>query len=187
MTRLINHEKLHCIIANICSHGGSEGEEPGLVADNLVMSRWPTRRRGWLDLLERDRSTNHWIDELGIRTPSTGTHVGSLSGGNQQKVALARLLHHDVDVLLLDEPTRGIDIASKETIYACIEKLAKAGKAILVTSSHLPELLSVCDHIAMMHRGKLGPFPPATQRDDHEMILAATLGDQADDRSAETP
>ena len=157
------------------------------VADNLVMSRWPTRRRGWLDLLERDRSTNHWIDELGIRTPSTGMHVGSLSGGNQQKVALARLLHHDVDVLLLDEPTRGIDIASKETIYACIEKLAEAGKAILVTSSHLPELLSVCDRIAMMHRGKLGPFQPATQRDEHEMILEATLGDQADDRSAEAP
>ena len=149
------------------------------VADNTVMSRWPTRRRGWLDLLGRDRAAERWIDELGIRTPSPESTVGSLSGGNQQKVALARLLHHDVDVLLLDEPTRGIDIASKETIYACIEGLADQGKAILVTSSHLPELLSLCDRIAIMHRGQLGPFRPAADRDEHEMILEATLGDRS--------
>ena len=84
---------------------------------------------------------------------------------------------------MLDEPTRGIDIASKETIYACIEKLAEAGRAILVTSSHLPELLSLCDRIAIMHRGRLGPSQPATQRDEHEMILEATLGDPPSETS----
>ena len=146
------------------------------VADNLVMSRWPRSEHGWLDLDARDRATERWVDELDIRCPSIDASVGQLSGGNQQKVALARLLHHDVDVLLLDEPTRGVDIASKEIIYACIEALAQTGKAILVTSSHLPELLDLCDRVAIMHRGRLGPFQAAEERTEHEMILEATLG-----------
>src|SRR5204863_246744 len=80
-----------------------------------------------------------------------------LSGGNQQKVALARLLHHDVDVLLLDEPTRGIDVASKAQIYALVDDLVSAtkAKAVLLVSSYFPELLGVCDRIAVMSRGRL--------------------------------
>lgn len=100
--------------------------------------------------------------------------MNDLSGGNQQKVALARLLHHDVDCLLLDEPTRGIDIASKADIYRLIDQLATQGKAILLVSSYLPELLGICDRIAVMHRGHLGPAHPADQCTEHSLMLEAT-------------
>ncbi len=84
----------------------------------------------------------------------------TLSGGNQQKVALARLLHQDADVLLLDEPTRGIDVASKAQIYDAIGAAASRGKAVLMVSSYLPELLGICDRVAVMSRGRLGPSRP---------------------------
>jgi ribose transport system ATP-binding protein len=83
-----------------------------------------------------------------------------LSGGNQQKVALARLLCCDAQILLLDEPTRGIDIGSKLEIYRRIAELARAGKAVLMVSSYLPELLGVCDTLAVMRRGRLGAARP---------------------------
>ncbi len=79
--------------------------------------------------------------------------VRALSGGNQQKVALARLLHQDADVLLLDEPTRGVDIGSKAQIYEAIASAAARGKAVLFVSSYLPELFGLCDRIAVMSRG----------------------------------
>ena len=81
------------------------------------------------------------MEKLSLRARSPEQRVAALSGGNQQKTAIARLLHHDVDVLLLDEPTRGIDVASKSQIYALIGDLAAHGKAILLVSSYMPELL----------------------------------------------
>ena len=99
--------------------------------------------------------------------------MASLSGGNQQKVALARLLASDCEVLLLDEPTRGIDVASKAQIYELIGKLAQAGKAILFVSSYLPELLGVCDSIAVMCRGRLGEKAPAGAWTEHGIMTAA--------------
>ena len=140
------------------------------VAENVTLSRlrgivWPARQ---------DRASEQWIDRLGIRCRSPHQPVGGLSGGNQQKVALARLLHHDVDVLLLDEPTRGIDVASKAEIYRLIDELACAGKAVLMVSSYLPELLGVCDRIAVMHRGDLSVARDAAQLDSHQIMLAAT-------------
>jgi ribose transport system ATP-binding protein len=100
--------------------------------------------------------------------------MGDLSGGNQQKVAIARLLHHDVDVLLLDEPTRGIDVGSKAQIYRIIDELACAGKAVLMVSSYLPELLGICDRIAVMCRGRLGPARPVADTSEHQIMLEAT-------------
>ena len=97
----------------------------------------------------------------------------ALSGGNQQKVALARLLYHDVDVLLLDEPTRGIDVASKAQIYELIDALAKSGKAVLLVSSYLPELLGVCDRVAVMTRGRLGPPRPVAELTEHGVLMEA--------------
>jgi ribose transport system ATP-binding protein len=81
--------------------------------------------------------------------------VGDLSGGNQQKVALARLLQHPARVLLLDEPTRGIDVGSKAQIYTLISQLAEEGKAVVLVSSYLPELFGLCDRIAVMRRGEV--------------------------------
>jgi ribose transport system ATP-binding protein len=120
------------------------------------------------------RASARWIDELAIRCGSPDQRVADLSGGNQQKVALARLLHQDADVFLLDEPTRGIDIGSKAQIYALIDALARAGKAILMVSSYLPELLGVCDRIAVMRRGALLPARPAAELREHDLMMEAT-------------
>ena len=92
---------------------------------------------------------------LGVKASGPSQAVGTLSGGNQQKVALARLLHQDADVFLLDEPTRGIDVGSKAEIYRLIGEQAAAGKAVLMVSSYLPELMGLCDRIAVMSRGDL--------------------------------
>jgi ribose transport system ATP-binding protein len=109
-----------------------------------------------------------------------------LSGGNQQKVAVARLLHHDVDLWLLDEPTRGIDVASKAQIYALIDRLVCGADAagmpagggrprgVLLVSSYLPELLGVCDRIAVMARGRLGPARPVSEWSEHSLVMAAS-------------
>jgi ribose transport system ATP-binding protein len=128
-----------------------------------------------------DTVARKWIDSLGIRTRGPEQEVRTLSGGNQQKVAIARLLHEKVDILLLDEPTRGIDVASKSQIYELIDRLAAGDpehgirpRAILLVSSYLPELLGVCDRIAVMHRGTLGPARPAHEWTEHSLLLAAT-------------
>ncbi|MEC8039030.1 MAG: ATP-binding cassette domain-containing protein, partial [Pseudomonadota bacterium] len=100
---------------------------------------------------------------LGVRCRDGDQGVGELSGGNQQKVALARLLHQDAEVLLLDEPTRGVDVGAKVEIYRLLGELAAQGKALLVVSSYFPELLGVCDRIAVMHRGRLGAARSANE------------------------
>ena len=150
------------------------------VADNLTLSRlYPYSRWGWVNLRAVRRTTQDWIGRLAIRARGPDQRAGDLSGGNQQKVALARLLHHDVDVLLLDEPTRGIDVASKAQIYRLIGELAARGKAVLLISSYVPELLGICDRIAVMHRGRLGPARPASQWTEHAIIAAAAGAKEA--------
>ena len=89
-------------------------------------------------------------------------------------MALARLLHQDADVFLLDEPTRGIDVGSKAQIYELVDRLAASGKAVLVVSSYLPELLGICDRIAVMRRGRLGPARPAAELDERAVLMEAT-------------
>jgi ribose transport system ATP-binding protein len=143
------------------------------IADNITLSKPPglfgmLSRRGQREAAER------WISELGIRCAGPSQPASDLSGGNQQKIALARLLHHEVDVFLLDEPTRGIDIGSKAQIYKLIDALACAGKAVLMVSSYLPELLGVCDRIAVMRRGELLPAKPAADLTEPDLMMEAT-------------
>jgi ribose transport system ATP-binding protein len=145
------------------------------IADNLTLSTLD--RLGPAGFIREARMrevTQRWIDTLAIRCRDPEQPVADLSGGNQQKVALGRLLHHDVDVFLLDEPTRGIDVGSKAQIYALIDRLATSGKAVLLVSSYLPELLGVCDRVAVMRRGELGPARPARDLDEHAVLLEAT-------------
>jgi ribose transport system ATP-binding protein len=152
------------------------------IADNMTLSRLDGLGPLRLVLPSRQRNAAMpWIRRIPIKCGSPIQPVSELSGGNQQKVALARLLHADVDVLLLDEPTRGIDVGSKAHIYRVIDELAagdaasgRAPKAVLIVSSYLPELLGVCDDIAVMRRGRLGPVRPVAQWNEHELMLAAT-------------
>jgi ribose transport system ATP-binding protein len=145
------------------------------VSQNLTLSRLdPVARRGWLSLARERRVTSDWIERLGIRCREPGQRVAELSGGNQQKVALARLLYHDVDVLLLDEPTRGIDVRSRAEIHRAIDEGCARGKAVLLVSSHFEELLAICDRIAVMHRGVLGAPRPAGELSEHELVKEAT-------------
>lgn len=147
------------------------------VADNILLSRLASVARwGWINPRALHRTAAGWIQRLDIRARNPRQRVRDLSGGNQQKAALARLLHHGVDVLLLDEPTRGIDVASKAQIYQLIGELAARGKAILVISSYIPELLGICDRIAVMHRGHLGPPRPARDWTEHTLMSVAASG-----------
>jgi ribose transport system ATP-binding protein len=152
------------------------------VADNITLTlRKDSGRFGFLSPSRLNDVARVWSERIGIRSTSPRQQVGALSGGNQQKVALARLLHEDVDILLLDEPTRGIDVASKAQLYEIIDRLAAGDpsrdvppKGILMISSYLPELLGICDRIAIMHRGRLGPAHPAHQCTEHMLMLEAT-------------
>ena len=146
------------------------------VADNVTMTRFSKcSRGGWLRLGEQGKQVESLIERLGIRTRGPAQAVRALSGGNQQKVALARLLYQDADVLLLDEPTRGIDVASKAAVYDIVRECASRGKAILFVSSQIPELLGLCDRIAVMHRGCLSEARPVSEWTP-ELILKAAVG-----------
>lgn len=160
-----------------------EGLAQGLsIAENLTLSRLQGLGPWRLIRPSKQREAcKPWIERMPIKCQSPAQRVSGLSGGNQQKVALARLLHAEVDVLLLDEPTRGIDVGSKAQIYDLIDTLARGNpeegispKAVLVVSSYLPELMGICDRIAVMCRGKLGPARDIGEWDEHHLMLAAT-------------
>ncbi|HKX82824.1 MAG TPA: sugar ABC transporter ATP-binding protein, partial [Pyrinomonadaceae bacterium] len=129
---------------------------PLSLADNITLTRFSSCSKfGWLDLSKQREQTQIQIKEAGIRTQGPTQPVSALSGGNQQKVAIARLIHQEANILLLDEPTRGVDVGSRAKIYETIGKLADSGKAVLMVSSYLPELFGMCDRLAVMSRGRL--------------------------------
>ena len=145
------------------------------IADNITLSRLDGLGPAGFVLPGPQRVVAEgFADKLRIKCRDVLQPVADLSGGNQQKVALARLLHHDVDVLLLDEPTRGIDVRSRAEVYVVIDRLAAAGKAVLVVSSYLPELFGICDRIAVMRRGRLGEARPVGELDPHGVLVEAT-------------
>jgi ribose transport system ATP-binding protein len=148
------------------------------IADNLTLSKLEgLGPAGLISPARKRAAAERWIARLGIRCRDSEQPIADLSGGNQQKVALARLLYHDVDVLLLDEPTRGIDVRSRGDIHALLGDLARAGKAVLVVSSYLPELMTLCDRIAVMRRGRLGPARPTAELDEHALLSEASGAD----------
>jgi ribose transport system ATP-binding protein len=155
------------------------------IADNLTMTRLsPFGVAGILSPARQRAAAARWISELDIKCAGPAQKAGELSGGNQQKIAIARLLHHDVDVLILDEPTRGIDVGSKVQIYKLIDALVAdttggRPRAVLIVSSYLPELLGLCDRIAVMKRGHLGEAVPAGSLTEHDLMMAATVGASA--------
>ena len=147
------------------------------LADNITLSHFsPYSRLGFLRLKKRQKAVWDWVERMKIKARSPKQRTFSLSGGNQQKVALARLLHQRADILLLDEPTKGIDVVSKSQIYEWIGELASQGKAILFISSYFPELLGICDKIAVFHRGELTDVRPSAGWNTQSLMAAVTTG-----------
>ena len=145
---------------------------------NLAVIGRDARLGGVLDRDKARLRADEAFSALGIRAPNPGVTVGGLSGGNQQKVLLSRLLATAPKVLILDEPTRGVDVGAKSEIYSIIDNLAKSGTAILVISSDLPEILGICDRVLVMRSGQLAgelqqsATTPITQED----IMALATG-----------
>lgn len=158
----------------------TEGLALGLsIADNLTLSKLDDLGPWRFVLPSRQRAAcEPWIKKIPIKCQGPEQRISGLSGGNQQKVAIARLLHADVDVLLLDEPTRGIDVGSKAQIYQLIDELATQGKAVLMISSYIPELLGTCDRIAVMSRGRLSQIRAREDWDEHR-LMAAAIGQES--------
>ncbi len=123
--------------------------------------------------------------ELSVKAHSAEQTIGQLSGGNQQKVAIARVLHQGADILLLDEPTRGIDVGTKADIYRLMGELAAQGKSIIFVSSYLPELLAVCDTLGVMSRGQLREIRPASRWTENEVLSVAIATDTVIDDQTE--
>jgi ribose transport system ATP-binding protein len=147
------------------------------IAENITFSCLPKIAYwGLIGNSAVNRIAENWTRRLSIKTSAVTDPVDSLSGGNQQKVALARLLQENADIFLLDEPTRGVDVGSKVEIFKLIGELAAQGKAVIIVSSYLPELLGICDTIAVMHRGVLGRKRDVADWDEYSIMNEATSG-----------
>jgi putative multiple sugar transport system ATP-binding protein len=133
-------------------------------------------RRGWVDENEEYRVAGEFRTSMNIKAPSVLSVTGKLSGGNQQKVVLSKWIFTDPDVLILDEPTRGIDVGAKYEIYTIINRLADEGKAVLVISSELPELLGLCDRIYTLSAGRITGEVPRAEATQEGLMTLMTAG-----------
>lgn len=154
-------------------------KEEGLVLDmpvyaNITLTHLAAIARGGLLQNEPEKeASKRLVTELDIRTPTINQHVRNLSGGNQQKVVLAKWLFRNAKVLMVDEPTRGIDVGAKFEIYELLWNLAAAGKAIIIVSSDLPELMGLCHRILVMSKGKLAGELERSQFDQERILSLA--------------
>lgn len=149
------------------------------IAANITLAILPTlTRRGLLDFPRERALAANYKTRLAIKTPNTETRADALSGGNQQKVALARWLATHPDVLILDEPTQGVDVGAKAEIHRIIGDLAAQGLAILLISSELPEILGMSDRIAVMRAGRIEAILPRAEA-TQQRILELALGNAA--------
>ncbi|GAC1515215.1 MAG: sugar ABC transporter ATP-binding protein [Gemmatimonadaceae bacterium] len=147
------------------------------IADNVTLPRLSACASawGWIDPERQREQATLATSGFDIKLRTWGQPVGALSGGNQQKVAIGRLLHQNASILLLDEPTRGVDVGSKAQLYAAIGACAANGKGIVLVSSYLPELFGLCDTLAVMCRGILSPARPIADWTP-ESVMATAVG-----------
>jgi len=143
---------------------------------NLSLSSISQLRRGALINAEAEAEANQkYFSSLRIKAPSLETRVGTLSGGNQQKVVIGKALMTELRVVFLDEPTRGIDVGAKLEVYELINRFTAEGRAVVLVSSELPELMGMSDRILMLHSGQVGgEFNRASATP--EKLLAAAMG-----------
>ena len=146
------------------------------IDENVSLASLDTVARSGLIERTRERAqARHYVDHLGIKTASVHADVESLSGGNQQKVALARWLATKPEILILDEPTQGVDVGAKAEIHGIIRELAARGLAVLMISSEMPEILAMSDRILVMRSGAVAGVLPRDAA-THERVLAMALG-----------
>ncbi|MEU8176092.1 multiple monosaccharide ABC transporter ATP-binding protein [Microbispora hainanensis] len=136
-------------------------------------------RRGWVNEYEEYRVAQQFRASMNIKAPDVDSVVGKLSGGNQQKVVLSKWILTEPDVLILDEPTRGIDVGAKYEIYMIINRLAEQGKAVLVISSELPELLGLCDRIYTLSEGRVTGEVPREEATQERLMYLMTKGQES--------
>ncbi len=134
-------------------------------------------RKGWIDLGKEDRVARDFLDRLRIRALSITQKVSRLSGGNQQKVVLAKWLFRRARIFLFDEPTRGVDVGAKAEIYRLMRELTDSGAAILMISSELPEILGMTDRLLVMRDGRLVKELITSETTQEEILRSATLGE----------
>jgi ABC-type sugar transport system ATPase subunit len=165
-------------VAFVPSDRQGEGVFPRMsLSANLVASTLPAvSRHGLVSAARQRRVTERLVQELGVRARSLSQPVHELSGGNQQKVMLARWLAADAKVLVIDEPTQGIDVGAKAELHRTLRRLADEGRAVLMVSSDLPEVLGMCDRIAVMANGRLRAIlDGASATEEQVMSLAAEV------------
>jgi inositol transport system ATP-binding protein len=147
------------------------------ISENIALSSLEKIfKRGHLDKKAEDEIITSVSDRMRVKAPSLGTAVESLSGGNQQKVVFAKWMLRNPEILILDEPTRGIDVGAKYEIYKIIFELAQEGKAIVMISSELPELIGVCDRIYVMANGTISGELQAEEFSQEKIMRLATVG-----------
>jgi ribose transport system ATP-binding protein len=147
------------------------------VRKNISLARMAdVSRFGWLDVSKECAVAGRYVDALSVRCSSTEQTVSELSGGNQQKVVIAKWMYRDCDILIFDEPTRGIDVGAKFEIYNMLSELAAKGKAIIFVSSDLKELMAVCDRIMVMSAGKVAGTFDRGQWSREKIMSAAFSG-----------
>ncbi len=143
---------------------------------NSVIANIKNYRNGILLSNATMKTDTQWvIESMRVKTPSQKTHIRSLSGGNQQKVIIGRWLLTKPEILLLDEPTRGIDVGAKYEIYQLIINLANEGKSVIVVSSEMPELLGICDRIMVMSNGHLAGTLDIKDANQEEIMRLAAM------------
>jgi ribose transport system ATP-binding protein len=149
-----------------------------VLANISLMRLRDVSRFGWMDVCEERRVAGRYVEELSVRCSSTEQTVDELSGGNQQKVVIAKWIYKNCDVLIFDEPTKGIDVGAKFEIYNMLGELADKGKAVIFVSSDLKELMAVCDRIMVMSAGLVAA---TFSRDEwsREKIMGAALSEYA--------
>jgi len=135
-------------------------------------------RLGLVDDNEEYKVANEYRSSMNIKSPTVLQRTGQLSGGNQQKVVLSKWIYSNPEVLILDEPTRGIDVGAKYEIYTIINRLASEGKAIIVISSELPELLGICDRIYALSEGRITGQMPVADATPEALLKLMTLEKQ---------
>ena len=176
-----NHSPQHAIrngFALVTEERRSTGIFPELsISFNSIISNMKQykTKSGFLSDKKVEHDTQWVIDSMKVKTPSQKTSIGSLSGGNQQKVIIGRWLLTKPDILLLDEPTRGIDVGAKFEIYQLINELAAEGKGIIMISSEMPELLGVTDRILVMSNGKAAGIVETAKTSQEEIMRLAAL------------